>query len=97
MNDDPWEYKDSFLQLHVFVPDSKATTDDIDKQHNAGLALDLDPYKTDQSNYNNKEDIKFAYISLEHLGVDSFECIDQGAIDEKLIMPKAVRFWFDSE
>ena len=90
---DAINYDTSFLEAKAYLPGNASADDDTNDYSSVGLILDQE--KTAGVNYNNDSKISDAYINLNKIGVTSFVCIDQDAIDEELIRPKIVHFWWD--
>lgn len=88
-------YDTDFLTVSLFKADSVPLTDE--NEEHARLIFDIDTEKTNPLNYNNSNDIKDAYIGLNYIGVESYVCTDETAIEKKLIRPKAVIFRYFGE
>lgn len=84
-----------FLFIQKYTPGYESANDenDVNKPY-ASLYLEFDRTKTDGSNYQNDTRISDAYISISNTGVTSFECNDEDAKKDELILPKAIHFWW---
>lgn len=84
---------ESFLEYEDYYPGYYPS--EPDGHEYACLSLIFDTEKTDLSNYGSGDSrIADAYIDLKYTGVTSYVCVDEGAADEKLILPKTLHFWW---
>ena len=91
---DSVNYDTSFLEATAYLPGDASSEDDTNDYASLGLMLDKD--KTAAVNYNSDSTISDTYINLSKMGITSFVCINQDAIDEELIRPKILHCWWDA-
>lgn len=82
---------DAYIKAVSYDP-GFASSDEAAADH-ASLTLILDTEKTSAENGINNG-IRDTYINLDNIGLTSFTCNDQDAISKKLILPKALHFWW---